>query len=111
SAAVRDSRINARYFSPAASPLVTHARALFRHLGEWRERVAPPPDTAVLSGGFAAPEANPTRATFPRWTTGAGTVTLYPGASEPLVVKFTFFDHRPVPLRGEPPTVLVNGAA
>lgn len=110
-AAERNARIDARYFSPPSSPLAVHARTLIRNLGEWRARVDPPPDTAVLTGGFAAPEIDPARATFPRWTTGAGTVTLHPAAREPLTVKFTFFDHRPPARRAERPTILVNGVA
>jgi hypothetical protein len=106
-----------RHFVPAASPLIAHARYLGQRVGEWRERVFPPPDTAILTNGFApaepiAIEAAPTAATdaalFPRWTTGEGEITLHPARAEALTVKLTFFDHRPVAVRDRP-VVLING--
>ncbi|HEY8601428.1 MAG TPA: phospholipid carrier-dependent glycosyltransferase [Thermomicrobiales bacterium] len=108
--AERAARIDARFFSPPESPLVVHARYLGRHLAEWRPRVFTPPDTAILGAGFATPEINPARATFPRWTTGAGTITLHPAATMPLLVKVTFFDYRPPAQRAAAgPSILVNG--
>ena len=108
--AERAARIDARFFSPPESPLVVHARYLARHLGEWRPRVFTPPDTALLGAGFATPETNPARATFPRWTTGAGTIAFHPAAKMPLLVKVTFFDHRPPAQRAAAgPGILVNG--
>lgn len=93
--AEREARIDARFFSPPESPLVVHARYLGRHLAEWRPRLFTPPDTAIVGAGFATPEINPAHATFPRWTTGAGTIILYPATPLPLRVKVTFFDYRP----------------
>jgi hypothetical protein len=104
----RDARIEARFFSPSASPLVVHARILGERIAEWRERVAPPPDTAVLTGGFDNVEGGPD-ALFPRWTDGAGMITLHSGGTEPLTVKLTFFDHRPANLRADHPAILING--
>lgn len=106
-----------RHFLPAASPLIVHARYLGQRIDEWRERAFPPPDTAILTNGFApaepiAPEAAPAATTsaalFPRWTTGAGEITLHPARAESLTVKITFFDHRPTAAR-DTPAVLVNG--
>lgn len=107
--AAREARIAARFFSPPDSPLVVHARYLARHLAEWRLRVQPQPDTAFLGAGFATPETDPTRATFPRWTTGAGTIAIYPRAPTPLRVKLTYFDHRPLAQRGGKIAILVDG--
>ena len=67
--AERDALIEARYFSPPASPLAVHTRLLVARVREWRDRVIVPPNTAVLTGGFTAPETDPARALFPRWTT------------------------------------------
>lgn len=100
----------ARHFSPAASPILAHARLLIARTGEWRARLFPPPDTAVLTNGFSYSEGNRAAGElFPRWTTGAGEITLHAGAVEPLLVKLTFFDHRPPALRRQQPTVELNG--
>ena len=108
--AERAARIEARFFSPPESPLLVHARYLRRHLAEWRPRIFTPPDTAILGAGFATPEINPAHATFPRWTTGAGTIALYPAAPLPLRVKVTFFDYRPPAQRAAAgPSILVDG--
>lgn len=107
-AADRDARIEARYFSPSASSLAVHARLLGARLGEWRDRLSPPPDTATLAGGFAAVEGRPDQL-FPRWTDGSGLIALHSGGDEPLTVKLTFFDHRPATLRADRPVILVNG--
>ena len=106
------SQEDARHFSPAATPLLAHIRSLDERIGEWRIRLLPPPDSAMLTGGFAAadppvPGAGPL---FPRWTTGAGVVTLHPASRAPLIVKLTFFDNRPRALRTDRATVLLNGA-
>jgi hypothetical protein len=108
--AERNALIEARYFSPAASPLVVQARLLVAHLREWRDRVVVPASTAVLTGGFAAPENDPAYALFPRWTTGAGAVTLHARTGQAALVKLTFFDLRPAALRQGQPVALVNGA-
>ena len=108
--AERAALIEARYFSPPASPLAVHARLLAARLREWRDRVVVPPNTAVLTGGFAPPEADPARALFPRWTTGAGEVTLHAPAGQAGLVKLTFFDLRPAISRQGEAVVLVNGA-
>lgn len=100
----------ARYFSPPASPILTHARILAMRWGEWRARALPPPDTALLTGGFATTEGDPARSLFPRWTTGAGEIALHSAAREPLLVKLTFFDHRPPATIRERAAVLINGA-
>ncbi|MGN6672894.1 MAG: ArnT family glycosyltransferase [Thermomicrobiales bacterium] len=107
--AERDALIEARYFSPPASPLAVHARLLVARVREWRDRVIVPPNTAVLTGGFTAPETDPARALFPRWTTGAGEVTLHSPAGQAALVKFTFFDLRPATQRHGEAVVLVNG--
>jgi hypothetical protein len=107
-----------RHFTPSASPILAHARYLGQRIGEWRDRAFPPPDSAILTNGFApaeptAPEADSTtasRALFPRWTTGEGKITIHPASAEVLTMKITFFDHRPTALRDRP-AVLVNGAA
>ena len=104
----RDARIGARYFSPAASPLVVHARLLGERFTEWRDRLAPPPDTATLTGGFADVEGRPDQL-FPRWTDGAGAIALHSGGTEPLTVKLTLFDHRPAALRVDRPIILIDG--
>ncbi|HET8631222.1 MAG TPA: phospholipid carrier-dependent glycosyltransferase [Thermomicrobiales bacterium] len=99
------------YFTPANSPLLAHARTLVERAREWRDRAAPPPDTALLVGGFSYPEAPRGSATlFPRWTTGDGAIALHSAADEPVLVKLTFFDHRPPALRAQRATVLVDGA-
>ncbi|MFN8511399.1 MAG: hypothetical protein U0841_02135 [Chloroflexia bacterium] len=104
----RDARIEARFFSPASSPLVVHARLLGERIAEWRDRITPPPDTAVIGSGFADVEGGADKL-FPRWTGGAGMIALHSGGGEPLTVKLTFFDHRPAALRTVPSAVLVNG--
>jgi hypothetical protein len=111
----------ARHFAPAASPLLAHARILAGRSVEWRYRLAPPPGTALLSDGFSYAEgaagvgatgaAATGEALFPRWTTGAGVVQIYPTGDAPLTIKLTFFDHRPPARRTEPATVLLDGAA
>ena len=109
--AERQALMAARYFSPPDSPLVMHARLLAARADEWRGRAFPPPDTAVLRGGFAE-EGGPFSPILPRWTTGAGRIGLHAGAGAPLVVRLTFFDHRPPALRREglAPAVLLDGA-
>jgi len=106
------SQEDARHFTPAATPLLAHLRYLGERVGEWRTRLLPPPDSAMLTGGFAAadppvPGAGPL---FPRWTTGAGLIVLHPADRAPLTVKLTFFDNRPRALRTDRATVLLNGA-
>jgi len=105
------SQEDARHFTPAATPLLAHLRYLGGRIGEWRTRLLPPPDSAMLTGGFAAadppvPGAGPL---FPRWTTGAGLIVLHPASRAPLTVKLTFFDNRPRALRVDRATVLLNG--
>ncbi len=109
----------ARHFTPAASPLLAHARILTGRLVEWRYRLAPPPGTVLLGDGFSYNEDVATvgatgvavtgEALFPRWTNGAGVVRVYPIDGSPLTIKLTFFDHRPPALRTDLATVLVNG--
>lgn len=104
----------ARHFAPAASPILAHARMAGERAGEWRERAFPPPNSAVMTDGFAPAEPPPGRPAerpglFPRWTTGAGVITLHPARREPLTVKLTFFDHRPLAARVERPTILLGG--
>jgi len=109
----------ARHFTPAASPLLAHARILTGRLVEWRYRLAPPPGTVLLGDGFSYNEdvatvgatgvAETGEALFPRWTNGAGVVRVYPIDGSPLTIKLTFFDHRPPALRTDLATVLVNG--
>jgi len=106
------SQEDVRHFTPAATPILAHIRSLGGRIGEWRGRLLPPPDSAVLTGGFAAadppvPGAGPL---FPRWTSGAGTITLHPASRAPLIVKLTFFDNRPRALRVDRASVLLNGA-
>ncbi len=106
------SQEDARHLVPAASPLLAHLRSLGARVGEWRVRLLPPPDSAVLTGGFAAadppvPGAGPL---FPRWTSGAGTIAIHSARRAPLTVKLTFFDNRPRALRTDRATVLLNGA-
>ncbi len=101
----------ARHFSPPASPILAHARTLGRRADAWRERLFPAPDTAVLTGGFSDGDGNQQAVgLFPRWTTGAGAITLHPAAREPILVKLTFFDHRPAGQRAGAAEVLVNEA-
>ena len=109
----------ARHLVPAASPILAHARILTGRLAEWRYRLAPSPGTVLLADGFSyneAPQgvgatgaAATGAALFPRWTTGAGVVRIYPTDGSPLTAKLTFFDHRPPARRTELATVLVDG--
>jgi hypothetical protein len=98
-------------FSPAASPLLWATRTFSTRLGEWRDMAFPPPNTAMLRTGFAARESENHATVFPRWTTGAGEIELYPTAREAHLVKVTFFDHRPPAQRVDQPTVVINGVA
>ena len=110
---------DARHFTPAASPLLAHARILTGRLTEWRYRLTPPPGTVLLTAGFSYSEAvqgsgatgaaETGEALFPRWTDGAGVVQIHPSDGSPLTIKLTFFDHRPPARRTELATVLVNG--
>lgn len=105
-----------RHFSPSASPILVHARMLSERAGEWRARLFPPPQSAVLIAGFDSAEPPLGRPTerpglFPRWTTGAGVIGLHPATRAPLTVKLTFFDHRPASQRTDRPTVLIDGVA
>jgi hypothetical protein len=99
----------ARHFTPRASPLIAHARILRERAGEWYARRLPPPDVAFLRAGFSYTESNDAGALFPRWTIGAGTIAIHPASHDPLLVKLTFFDHRPARLRDADPTILING--
>ncbi|HEX6737868.1 MAG TPA: phospholipid carrier-dependent glycosyltransferase, partial [Vicinamibacteria bacterium] len=104
---------DARRYSPAASPLLYHARLVARRTHEWYAQTWPPGDTAQLARGFTQSEGmaiDGRQPLFPRWTTGDGQIILHPAAPEPTVVKVTFFDHRPPALRREPARVLVDGA-
>ncbi len=111
----------ARHFTPVASPLLAHARILSGRPVEWRYRLAPPPGTVLLGAGFSYNEAvqgvgaigaaETGEALFPRWTDGAGVVSIYPTDGSPLTIKLTFFDHRPPARRTELAVVLVNGVA
>jgi hypothetical protein len=98
-----------RHFTPGASPILAHARTLTSRAGEWLVRRRPPPDVALLRGGFSYAESNDEGALFPRWTIGAGTIAIHPANHDPLLVKLTFFDHRPGRLRDADPEVLING--
>jgi len=105
-----------RHFSLPASPILAHARMLTARAGEWRARLLPPEQSAVLVTGFDAAEPPLGRPTerpglFPRWTTGAGVIALHPATREPLTVKLTFFDHRPAAQRTDRPTILIDGVA
>jgi hypothetical protein len=107
---------NARFFTPAASPILIHARILGERVSLWQGRFFPPSDSAVMVGGFYAAEPPPERPTtrpglYPRWTDGDGEIVLHPAAQDSLTVKLTFFEDRPPALRTERPTVLINGAA
>jgi hypothetical protein len=104
----REARVAVRYFSPPDSPLLVHARYLGRHLAEWGARVRPRPDSAIVGAGFATPERDPARETFPRWTTGDGTLVLHAAAPTPRV-KVAFFDYRPPAARTSGIAVLVGG--
>jgi len=100
-----------RYFSPLASPILAQPRLLAERMGTWAGRVLRPTDTVWLVGGFSFNEAPAqTGGLFPRWTTGDGTIRIVPSGPDPLVVKLTFFDHRPAEQRTERATVLLNGA-
>ncbi|MGN6756459.1 MAG: phospholipid carrier-dependent glycosyltransferase [Thermomicrobiales bacterium] len=100
----------ARHFTPAAAPILAHARTLDARVREWRLRLFPPADSVALTNGFSYAEGSTSNDIFPRWTTGDGVITLYPAASAPLLVKLTFFDNRPAALRTSQATVLVNNA-
>ena len=97
----------ARWFAPADSPILAHARLAHARIALWGAQLAPAPDTTILSTGFAASD-QADDALFPRWTTGAGTITLHPAARGPLTVKLTFFDHRPPALRAAQPAILLD---
>ncbi len=99
-----------RHFTPAASPILAHARILRARAAEWRARRFPPTDSTFLRAGFSYPEAQgDTKALLPRWTTGMATIALVPANHDSLLVKLTFFDHRPPALRQGESAVLVNG--
>jgi hypothetical protein len=92
-----------------ASPLLAHARTLSARADEWYARLLPPPDVVFLRAGFSYAEGEE-GALFPRWTIGAGTLAVHPANHvDPLLVKLTFFDHRPATQREADPTVLING--
>lgn len=99
----------ARWFAPASSPILAHARLASTRFTHWAARVAHQPDTVVLTNGFARGEEGDD-AIFPRWTTGAGTIALRPAGRAPLTAKLTFFDHRPNELRTEEPSILLGHA-
>jgi Dolichyl-phosphate-mannose-protein mannosyltransferase len=99
----------ARHFTPSASPLLAHARILKSRVGEWYARALPPPDVVFLRAGFSYAEPEEPGGLFPRWTVGAGTIAIHPANHDPLLVKLTFFDHRPANLRDADSVVLING--
>lgn len=99
-----------RYFEPAHSPIVWHTQTLVSRVNEWRDYAFPPADTATLTSGFAERESDKHSTVFPRWTTGAGAITIHPAGAAPLTVKLTLFDHRPAALRDRP-AILVGGTA
>lgn len=98
----------ARHFTPAASPLVAHARILATRVTEWYGRLRPPRDTVVLTGGFRYAGDRIVAPPLPRWTTGTGEIALYAAAHEPLLVRLRFDDPCPAPGRW-PLDVAVNG--
>ncbi len=97
----------ARWFAPADSPILAHAQLARARITLWRAQLTSTPDTMILSTGFANGE-HANDAIFPRWTTGAGTITLHPATRDPLTVKLTFFDHRPPTLRTDQPSILLD---
>jgi hypothetical protein len=100
-----------RYFSPPASPILAQPRLLGERIAAWGTRLRQPNDAVRLADGFSFNEAPAEGAgLFPRWTNGEGTIVVAPAGPDPVVVKFTFFDHRPAELRTDRPVVLLNGA-
>lgn len=100
----------ARHFSPPASPIPMHARILGARVEEWLLRAFPPADGATLTRGFGPAESDyASESLFPRWTDGAGEIALRAAGREPVLVKLTFFDHRPPALRRGQAAVLVGG--
>ena len=99
-----------RHFTPAATPILAHARTLSARADEWYARLLPPPDAVFLRAGFSYAEADQQGAIFPRWTHSAASLAIHPANhTDQVLLKLTFFDHRPPTLRKDQPTVLING--
>jgi hypothetical protein len=96
----------ARFFTPAQSPIVTAARTANERLRVWWRDGHLRPDTLVLRDGFYPAEGD-TGTFFPRWTAAAAVVTLHTVNGAALHIKLTYFDDRPAAMRATPTPVSV----
>ena len=101
---------NARYFSPAQSPIVLSYRTARSRFTVWWAEHHPPVNTFRLGDGLYPPEGDHP-GHFPRWTNGDAVVTLNPADGAALHIKLTYFDHRPDAMRATAtPVMLALGA-
>jgi hypothetical protein len=98
---------NMRYWNATYSPVRGHWTVLTQRLGD---ALAPADGVARLTAGWSYSEGDKYRGElFPRWTTGAATLTLPPGAPA-LTLHARLADHRPPDLPRAPITVTLAGA-
>lgn len=106
------SRPGARYFEPAASPLVQHPRIWLERATEWWWRIGGgPAGTAILVNDFSYSEGDRGKGELlPRWTYAHAAVQLNPVGNAPIEGRLVVGDHRPWPLPRANFELLLDGA-
>jgi hypothetical protein len=98
----------ARYWNPASSPIVGHARLLGQRVDEWAARLSPRTGAIQLLDGFSYSEGDKVSGKpLPRWTKGAGLLEVRPDG--PVSVTLRLTDHRPPELPRANVDIIVNG--
>ncbi|MCA1669678.1 MAG: hypothetical protein LC793_20260, partial [Thermomicrobia bacterium] len=99
----------ARFFSPAQSPIHLEYQVAKHRIAAWRQSRALAANSFVLGSGVYPPEGE-RLALFPRWTDGNAVVALHPPSGAALHIKLTYFDDRPPAMRTTPtPVTLMIG--
>lgn len=100
----------ARHFEPVASPIVGHFNLLGQRLRFESIEFGKSDEKLVFESGFSYSEGDKTtHQLLPRWTTGRGTVQIWPDLSQgPVSATLRLSDHRPPSLPRTTLTLLVN---
>lgn len=100
-----------RYFTPAASPIVWHARIWLSRADEWWSKlVGGPPGTATLRSDFSYSEGDRAKGELlPRWSYGEAQIRLDPAAAGAIDGRMVVADHRPWPLPRADFALLLDG--
>lgn len=84
-----------RFFNPAYSPIVGHARLLEARVGAWWQAVvAPPPERVLLLDGWLASDGGPDEL-FPRYAASRARVVVYADPNEAVHLRILLADPRP----------------